>query len=56
LDAINSTRTGAAMALGEETPKIRAAAVRKGKVRKQRTTRHPRKIEGFISQTKIWDN
>jgi hypothetical protein len=56
LDAINSTRTGAAMALGEEIPKIRAAAVTKGKVWKQRATRHPREVEGFISQVKIWDN
>jgi|UPI0002E70322 hypothetical protein len=44
------------MALGEETPKIRAAAVTKRKVCKQRATRHPREFEGFIGKGKIWGN
>jgi hypothetical protein len=38
------------MALGEQTPKIRVAAVTRGKVWKPQARRDLRKIKGFISR------
>ena len=49
MEAINSTSTGAAMALGEKTPKIRVAAETRGKVWRPQARRNLRKIKGFIS-------
>ena len=50
MEAINSTSTGAAMALGEKTPKIRVAAETRGKVWRPQARRDLRKIKGFISR------
>mgnify|MGYP006864356379 CR=1 FL=1 len=50
MEAINSTSTGAAMALGEKTPKIRVAAETRGKVWRPQARRNLRKIKGFISR------
>jgi proteasome lid subunit RPN8/RPN11 len=44
------------MASGEENPKIKAAAVTRGEMRRQRARKYPREIEGFISQKKVGDD
>ena len=50
MEAINSTSTGAAMALGEKTPKIRVAAETRGKVWRPQARRDLSKKKGFISR------